>query len=180
MNENCRVDLHVHSTASELSKLGVQRSLHLPECATTPEEAYALAKAQGMDFVTITDHDTIQGAQTLAHLSDTFLSEELTVAFHGEPQAVHVLCLGITESDHEWLQAHDDDVEACAEYLGANEITAALAHPFYAVGAPLTARHRRRLAQLFPIWETRNGSRAKELNLPAFVYIETHRGGRLR
>jgi len=176
MNENCRVDLHVHSTASELSKLGVQRSLHLPECATTPEEVYALAKAQGMDFVTITDHDTIQGAQTLAHLPDTFLSEELTVAFRGEPQAVHVLCLGITESDHEWLQAHNDDVEACAEYLGANEITAALAHPFYAVGAPLTARHRRRLAQLFPIWETRNGSRAKELNLPAFVYIETHGG----
>ncbi|MCL2419057.1 MAG: glycosyltransferase, partial [Conexibacteraceae bacterium] len=34
----------------------------------------------------------------------------------------------------------------------------------------------RRLAQLFPIWETRNGSRAKELNLPAFVYIETHGG----
>ncbi len=58
----------------------------------------------------------------------------------------------------------------------SSEITAALAHPFYAVGAPLTARHRRRLAQLFPIWETRNGSRAKELNLPAFVYIETHGG----
>jgi glycosyltransferase involved in cell wall biosynthesis len=44
------------------------------------------------------------------------------------------------------------------------------------VEAPLTARHRRRLAQIFPIWETRNGSRAKELNLPAFVYIETHGG----
>jgi glycosyltransferase involved in cell wall biosynthesis len=44
------------------------------------------------------------------------------------------------------------------------------------VTAPLTARHRRRLAELFPIWETRNGSRAKELNLPAFVYIETHGG----
>ena len=66
--------------------------------------------------------------------------------------------------------------KACAEYLHDHEITAALAHPFYAVEAPLTARHRRRLAQLFPIWETRNGSRAKELNLPAFVYIETHGG----
>ena len=96
--------------------------------------------------------------------------------FRGEPQAVHVLCYGITPDDHDWLQAHNDDVEACAEYLHAHEITAALAHPFYAVEAPLTARHRRRLAQLFPIWETRNGSRAKELNLPAFVYIETHGG----
>jgi glycosyltransferase involved in cell wall biosynthesis len=87
-----------------------------------------------------------------------------------------VLCYGITPDDHDWLQAHSDDVEACAAYLHTHEITAALAHPFYAVEAPLTPRHRRRLAQLFPIWETRNGSRAKELNLPAFVYIETHGG----
>ena len=89
---------------------------------------------------------------------------------------MHVLCYGITPDDHEWLQAHRDDVETCAAYLHEHEITAALAHPFYAVAAPLTARHRRRLAELFPIWETRNGSRAKELNLPAFVYIETHGG----
>ena len=168
--------MHVHSTASELSKLGIQRSLHLPECATPPEEVYGLAKRRGMDFVTITDHDTIAGALELEHLPDTFISEELTAWFKGEPQAVHVLCYGISPDDHEWLQAHNDDVEACAEYLRSTGITAALAHPFYAVEAPLTARHRRRLAQLFPIWETRNGSRAKELNLPAFVYIETHGG----
>ena len=168
--------MHVHSTASELSKLGIQRSLGLPECATPPQEVYELAKRRGMDFVTITDHDTIDGALEIAHLPDVFISEELTVSFKGEPQAVHVLCYGIDGADHDWLQAHNDDVETCAAYLSDREITAALAHPFYAVGAPLTARHRRRLAQLFPIWETRNGSRAKELNLPAFVYIETHGG----
>ena len=171
-----RADMHVHSTASELSKLGIQRSLQLPECATEPAEVYELAKRRGMDFVTITDHDTIAGALSIAHLADVFISEELTVRFKGEAQAVHVLCYGITPDDHEWLQAHHDSVEACAEYLHATGITAALAHPFYAVEAPLTPRHRRRLAQLFPIWETRNGSRAKELNLPAFVYIETHGG----
>jgi glycosyltransferase involved in cell wall biosynthesis/predicted metal-dependent phosphoesterase TrpH len=171
-----RADMHVHSTASELSKLGIQTSLHLPECATEPEEVYELAKRRGMDFVTITDHDTVAGALKIAHLPGVFISEELTVWFKHEPQAVHVLCYGITPEDHEWLQAHNDSVEECAEYLKDLEITAALAHPFYAVEAPLTARHRRRLAQLFPIWETRNGSRAKELNLPAFVYIETHGG----
>jgi glycosyltransferase involved in cell wall biosynthesis/predicted metal-dependent phosphoesterase TrpH len=176
MSQTSRADMHVHSTASQLSKLGVQRSLALPECATPPEEVYELAKRRGMDFVTITDHDTIEGILTLEHLPDTFVSEELTVSFKDEPQAVHVLCYGITPDDHAWLQAHNDDVEACAEYLHSHEITAALAHPFYAVAAPLTAAHRRRLAELFPIWETRNGSRAKELNLPAFVYIETHGG----
>jgi glycosyltransferase involved in cell wall biosynthesis/predicted metal-dependent phosphoesterase TrpH len=176
MNHMRRADMHVHSTASRTSKLGVQRSLQLPECATEPEEVYELAKRRGMDFVTITDHDTIAGALTLEHLADTFISEELTAWFKGEAQAVHVLCYGITPDDHEWLQEHSRNVEECAEYLRDRQITAALAHPFYAVEAPLTARHRRRLAQLFPIWETRNGSRAKELNLPAFVYIETHGG----
>ena len=59
-----RVDMHCHSTASQLSRLGVQRSLGLPECATPPEEVYELAKRRGMDFVTITDHDTIAGASS--------------------------------------------------------------------------------------------------------------------
>src|ERR1700753_602038 len=171
-----RADMHCHSTASQLSRLGVQRSLGLPECATPPQEVYELAKKRGMDFVTISDHDTIAGALEIDHLPDTFISEELTTWFEGEPQAVHVLCYGITPGDHEWLQAHSRSVESCAAYLQEHEITTALAHPFYAVEAPLTARHRRRLAQLFPIWETPTGPRAKDLNLPAFVYIETHGG----
>jgi glycosyltransferase involved in cell wall biosynthesis/predicted metal-dependent phosphoesterase TrpH len=171
-----RVDLHCHSTASAVAKLGVQTALGLPECATPPEEVYALAKRRGMDFVTITDHDTIAGGMAIADRPDVFISEELTVAFRGEPQQVHVLCLGITPGDHEWLQAHRDDVEVVATYLHERQITCALAHPFYAVAAPLTPRHRRRLAGLFGIWEVRNGARDAELNLPAAVYIETHGG----
>ena len=169
-----RADLHCHSTASAVSKLGVQRALGLPECATPPEEVYALAKRRGMDFVTITDHDTITGALAIADRPDVFVSEELTAHFAGEPQAVHVLCLDITPGDHEWLQAHAGDVEQVAEYLREQDIACALAHPFYAVGAPLTARHRRRLAELFEVWEVRNGARAPELNAPAAVYVDTH------
>ncbi len=171
-----RVDMHCHSTASQLSRLGVQRSLGLPECATPPEEVYELAKRRGMDFVTITDHDTIDGCLELDDRPDCFVSEELTARFAGEPQAVHVLCYGITPGDHEWLQAHSGDVEACAAYLHENGIACALAHPFFNVAAPLTRRHRRRLAELFPVWEVRNGSRAAELNMPAAVYVETHGG----
>jgi glycosyltransferase involved in cell wall biosynthesis/predicted metal-dependent phosphoesterase TrpH len=171
-----RVDLHCHSTASHLSRLGVQRSLGLPECATPPQEVYELAKRRGMDFVTITDHDTIDGCMELADRPDCFVSEELTARFAGEPQAVHILCYGITPGDHDWLQAHAGDVEACATYLHENEIACALAHPFYDVRAPLTRRHRRRLAEMFPVWEVRNGSRAAELNMPATIYVDTHGG----
>ena len=176
LSATTRVDLHCHSTASEVSKLGIQRSLGLPECATPPEEVYGLAKRRGMDLVTITDHDTIAGCLEIDYRPDAFISEELTVWFKGEPQAVHLLCLGITPDDHEWLQAHNRDLEACASYLHESEIACSLAHPFYAVEAPLTPAHRRRLARLFPVWETRNGSRARELNMPAAIYIETHGG----
>jgi glycosyltransferase involved in cell wall biosynthesis/predicted metal-dependent phosphoesterase TrpH len=171
-----RADMHCHSTASETSKLGVQRALGLPECATPPEEVYDLAKRRGMDFVTITDHDTIDGCLELADRPDVFISEELTAWFRGEPQAVHVLCYGITPDDHGWLQDHARDLEACAAYLQEREITRALAHPFYAVEVPLQPRHRRRLAELFDVWEVRNGSRAPELNMPAAIYVETHGG----
>ena len=168
-----RADLHCHSSASQEAKLGVQRAVGVPECATPPEEVYELAKRRGMDFVTLTDHDTIDGALELAHLEDTFVSEELTAWFRDEPQSVHVLCLGITPDDHDWLQAHRGDVELCAAYLHEHEIACALAHPFYTVAAPLAASHRRRLAELFPVWETRNGSRPPELNAPAGMYVDS-------
>ncbi len=171
-----RVDMHCHSTASELGKLGIQRSMGLPECATPPAEVYELAKSRGMDFVTITDHDTIAGCLEIVERPDVFVSEELTTWFKDEPQAVHVLCYGITPSDHEFLQAHARDLETCAAYLHEREITCALAHPFFHVEAPLEARHRRRLAELFGVWEVRNGSRARELNMPAALYIDTHGG----
>ena len=123
-----RADLHCHSTASAVSKLGVQRALGLPECATPPEEVYALAKRRGMDFVTITDHDTIDGALAIADRPDVFVSEELTAHFADEPQAVHILCLGITPGDHEWLQAHAGDVEQVADYLREQDIALSLIH----------------------------------------------------
>src|ERR1035438_7858099 len=53
------------------------------------------------------------------------------------------------------------------------EIACALAHPYYTVAAPLTARHRWRLAELFGVWEIRNGARARELNRPAATYMAT-------
>jgi len=171
-----RADLHCHSTASQESRLGVQRAVGLPECATPPEEVYELAKRRGMDFVTITDHDTIAGVLQIADRPDVFISEELTARFRGEPQAVHVLCYGISPEDHDWLQAHSGDVELCAAYMHEREITCALAHPYYTVAAPLTARHRRRLAELFGIWEVRNGARARELNRPAATYVATRDG----
>ena len=132
-----RADMHCHSSASQESRLGVQRAAGLPECATPPEAVYELAKRRGMDFVTITDHDTIAGVLQIADRPDVFISVELTAHFRDQPQAVHVLCYDITAEDHEWLQRHRGDVELCAAYMYEREIVCALAHPYYTVAAPL-------------------------------------------
>ena len=96
-----------------------------------PEEVCALAQRRGMDFVTITDHDTIDGVLTIADRADVFFSEELSATFRCEPDAaVHVLCWDIDRGDHEWLQAHARDVERCADYLRKRHIAAALAPPY--------------------------------------------------
>jgi hypothetical protein len=43
-----RVDMHCHSTASQLSKLGVQRALGLPECASAPGSGLWSGSARGI------------------------------------------------------------------------------------------------------------------------------------
>ena len=101
-----RVDMHCHSTASEVAKLGIQRSVGLPECATPPEEVYELAKRRGMDFVTITDHDTIDGCLELADRPDV-------LRLRGADRLVRRRAAGGPRpllrdhpDDHEFLQAH--------------------------------------------------------------------------
>jgi predicted metal-dependent phosphoesterase TrpH len=172
MEQGSRVDMHCHSVASRSTKPEVRKALIVPECATEPEAIYELAKRRGMDFVTITDHDTIDGALRLADRPDFFVSEELTARFRDEPREVHVLCYGIDPDDHARLQERARDVEAVAAYLHGRGILAALAHPFWEVEEPLTLPHRRRLAQLFPVWEVRSGYFGTAFNAPALAFRE--------
>ncbi|HSD80625.1 MAG TPA: glycosyltransferase [Solirubrobacteraceae bacterium] len=48
-----RADLHCRSTASQVSRLGVQRALGLPECATPPEEVHELVPAPPLRVVDV-------------------------------------------------------------------------------------------------------------------------------
>jgi len=111
-----RADMHVHSTASELSKLGIQRSLQLRDGATGAEEVYSSqAFAHGFRDDPPIRHRSPRSADR-APAGCVSWSEELTVWFRGEPTAVHVSATDHAR-DHEWLQAHNDSGESCAEYL---------------------------------------------------------------
>ncbi|HVS01972.1 MAG TPA: hypothetical protein VMT16_04315, partial [Thermoanaerobaculia bacterium] len=63
-----RADLHVHSKHSDRPSEWLLRQLATPECFTEPAAVYRLCRQRGMQFVTLTDHDCIDGALEIAHL----------------------------------------------------------------------------------------------------------------
>lgn len=159
-----RVDLHLHSRASTETGNWFLRNAVLPESYTDPEAAYRKAKAAGMDFVTLTDHDTIRGALEIAHHPDAFVSVEATARFPEDGTPVHVLCWDIDERDFAVLDEARANVYDLVEVLATREIAHALAHPLYRVGATLTPWHVERCLLLFGTWEGRNGARSRDGN----------------
>lgn len=153
-----RVDLHLHSRYSSQSDLWLLRKANMGESTNEPEEAYRVARERGMDWVTLTDHNTIEGALRLAGRDDFFISEEITVFFPGEDIKVHVLALGITEEQHAGFGPLRRNLYELVEYLNHENIAYVLAHPLTRLSSELTRSHIERLMLLFPVWEVHNGS----------------------
>jgi predicted metal-dependent phosphoesterase TrpH len=126
-----RCDLHVHSWHSGPADLPVL-SLLGRECYSDPRAVYDQALTRGMDLVTLTDHDSIQGAVELLSLPNTFLSEEVTVLLPAGRQ-LHLCAFDITEAQHEGLQRRRTDADALFAYLAEERIPASVNHLFSAL-----------------------------------------------
>jgi glycosyltransferase involved in cell wall biosynthesis len=159
--------LHVHSRYSTDSGNYALRRARLGESYTDPERVYRVCKARGMRFVTISDHNTVEGALQIAHLDDTFLSVEVTTRFAEDDVPLHVLVWNLTEEDHRDLQPFRPSVVELVAFLRERALPHALAHPLYRMGPPLTPSHMERLLLLFSVWEGRNGARPEEANVLA-------------
>src|SRR5215212_4796666 len=94
-----RIDLHCHSLASNRPTDAVLRMLKCPESYSTPAAVYAQAKARGMSFVTITDHDSIDGVKTIADCADVIVGEELSCRFSEDGCLMHVVVWGLNVAD---------------------------------------------------------------------------------
>jgi glycosyltransferase involved in cell wall biosynthesis len=157
------IDLHVHSKYSTRPSQWVLQKLGCHECYTEPLALYRLAKERGMSLVTITDHNTINGCLDIAHLPDTFISEEVTTYFP-DGCKIHVVVYDITEEQHRDLQKVRDDIFDLAAYLQSAGIVHSVAHPLWAVNNLLTVEHFEQLLLLFKNFEL-NGSRDEQLNI---------------
>src|SRR5205823_8939081 len=73
-----KCDLHIHSRYSVRSEEWLFRRLDFPDSYSDPDQLHAQLVVAGMDYVTITDHDTIEGCLQIADLPHTFISEQVT------------------------------------------------------------------------------------------------------
>jgi glycosyltransferase involved in cell wall biosynthesis len=116
-----------------------------------------------MSLVTITDHNTIEGALEIAHLPNAFISEEVTTYFPEDGCKIHVLVFNITKKQHQNIQKARPSIFDLVEYLHAEQIAHAVAHPLYSVNDRLTVEHFEKLLLLFKNFEI-NGARDERQN----------------
>ncbi len=155
-----RVDLHVHSCFSDAPYSWFLRSAKSAECYTSPKDLYETAIRRGMNLVTVTDHDTIEGALVLKDVADnTFISEEVSARFPEDGCVVHTIALNITEAQHAELQRLRRNVYELVSYLDQENIAHFLCHPLSQVNRRLTAGHLQRCFMMFHNLEIVNGTR---------------------
>lgn len=158
-----KVDMHVHSKFSTRPSQWILQKIGCPESFTEPLALYERARRRGMDMVTITDHNTIEGSLAIAHLPGAFISEEITTYFPEDRCKLHVLAYDITEAQHQDIQHHRDNVFDLVPYLREQGIRHVLAHPLFAVNDRLTPAHFEQALLLFDVFEE-NGTRDARQN----------------
>ncbi len=153
-----KIDLHVHSKFSSKPSQWFLQKLGCPESFVEPEQVYRLARQKGMDMVTISDHNVIDGAVAIAHLPGVFISEEISALFPEDGCKVHVLAWRIDERIHQDLQRMRRNIYELVDYLRDKNIPHGLAHPLYATNDKLDLLHLEKLLVLFNTFEV-NGTR---------------------
>src|SRR5215471_1679497 len=154
-----KCDLHIHSRFSARSEEWLFRRLDFPDSYSDPRQLHRQLLERGMDFVTITDHDTIEGCLQIRDLPNTFISEQVTTYFPQDPCKIHILVWGISEKQHQDIVVIRDNIFALQRYLDAANIAHAVAHPLYSINGKLEAAHVERLILLFKHFEGINGLR---------------------
>jgi predicted metal-dependent phosphoesterase TrpH len=163
--EIVKCDMHVHSYFSGPCTTPLVRRF-CRESYSDPEEVYSLLKLRGMTLFTLTDHDSIEGAEKLRKHSEFFLSEELTCRMPSGTE-IHIGIYDFHERQHAQLQQRRNDLVALLMYLSERRILFSVNHVFSSV----TGRREREdfawFQNYFPAIEARNSHMLESANAHA-------------
>ena len=128
-----RCDLHLHTRYSAWSRARVLRA---HDSYSDPVDVFDTAKRAGMDYVAITDHDSIEGALRLLErrpdrTAEIIVGEEVETRLTDTGQRLHVNVFGIDEADHREIQRLRGDVHELVAWLRARRLLFVLNHPFW-------------------------------------------------
>ena len=157
-----RCDLHVHSTGSGMCNTpGLARICR--ESYNQPLDVYHLSKQRGMSIVTVTDHDSIDAAESLRKFPDFFLSEEVTVRMPTGTE-MHLGVYAISERDHTEIQRRRRDFVSLLMYLTERKLFFSVNHVFSGLTGARRAEDFDWFASYVPAFEVRNGQMWRESN----------------
>lgn len=161
-----KADLHVHSKASKRPSEWFLKKTGARESYTDIDTLYDHAKKCHMDFVTVTDHNTIEGALELVskYPEDTFISVEVTTYFPEDRCKIHILVFDITPEQFAEIEALRHNIYCLREYIKERELACSVAHAFYSVNGKLSIEKLEKLLVLFDVFEGLNGARNRYHN----------------
>ncbi len=154
----------------------------LAKATTILSRCTLVLERRGMNLFTLTDHDSIEGAEKLRGHPGFFLSEELTCRMPSGTE-VHIGVYDFHERQHVQLQQRRNDLVSLLMYLSERRIFFSINHVF----SSLTGRRDREdfawFQEYFPAVETRNSHMLEETNCPRrppCPTVEQNRGRRKR
>ncbi len=168
-----KADLHVHSYHSAYTT--TLRFLGSRDSYSDPERIYDTAKRRGMDLVSITDHDSLDGCLEFLDRHpdspDFIVGEEIECTFpdwrdhKGNPLKAHIGAWDLDERIHGEVQPLRDNAVELVAYLRQEDLPFAINHLFFYFHEQLTVEeYVAGMLSLFPAFETRNGAMLREQN----------------
>lgn len=175
-----KADLHVHTRYSGAAKH--LRFLRCRDCYSQPLDVYRTAKRRGMDLVTITDHDSIDGClellDRLGELPDFIMGEEVSAFFPEFRHEVHIGVYGLSEVQHREIQELRSNGEELVSYLRQRNLLYVLNHFFHNFSdSARVCQFIECMAELFQVFEIRNGSQQREHNTFIERLLVSHGNG---
>jgi len=176
-----RADLHCHSRFSVFKYF---RRANTRDCYNNPEDVYRIAKERGMSYVTLTDHDSIDGALYLLNkfpdMTDFFIGEEVETYFPETGQRIHVGVWGLNEAQHREIQRLRPNIREMVPYMKSQRMIFGVNHLFQNYRMKNVAAHYiAELLEMFDIFEAMNGAMASFHNKMVQQLVNTVvKGGR--
>lgn len=161
-----KVDLHCHSRFSVFKYF---RRANTRDCYNLPEDVYRVAKERGMSFVTLSDHDSIDGALYLLNkypdMTDFFISEEVETYFPETGQRVHIGVYGLNEEQHREIQRLRPNIRELVAYMKSVNLVFAVNHLLQNYRMKnIAARYIGEMLEMFDAFEVINGAMASSNN----------------